>query len=146
MLRRLSVSALAIYVFFILLNTLFRRDTYVGEEYNFKLFWTYFEIAKGGGRARRLIIEIITNLLMTVPIGFLLPASNEKVSLPKALLIGIFFSFSIEILQLLLHKGLCELDDVIHNTIGVALGFLINKIITYAVEKRRNKKKENTYD
>ena len=129
MLRRIAISTLAIYIVFILLNTLIQREVYVGEQYNFKLFWTYIEIAKGGGRARRLIFEIITNILMTIPIGFLLPVANEKLSIPKIILIGILFSLFIELLQLFLHKGLCEIDDVIHNTLGVILGYGFYSVI-----------------
>ena len=34
-------------------------------------------------------------------------------------------SCSIEIIQLVLHRGLFEFDDIIHNTLGVFIGILV---------------------
>ena len=39
-------------------------------------------------------------------------------------------SFVIEILQALTHRGLCEIDDIVHNTVGAWLGCLLFKKIT----------------
>ena len=48
----------------------------------------------------------------------------------KGLLIGICISFSIELLQLILCRGLFEFDDIIHNSLGFFIGILMsNKII-----------------
>lgn len=96
-------------------------------ESRINLFWTYAEIAKGGGRARRLVIEILVNIIMMLPIGALLPAALGKGKLLWTVLIGGAHSVAIELLQLILHRGLCELDDVFHNIIGILIGFYVYK-------------------
>ena len=45
------------------------------------------------------------------------------------LLIGIGISFSIELLQLVLCRGLFEFDDIIHNSLGFLIGILISNRI-----------------
>ena len=42
------------------------------------------------------------------------------------LLIGIGISSSIELLQLVLCRGLFEFDDIIHNSLGFLIGILIS--------------------
>ena len=39
------------------------------------------------------------------------------------------FSLSIELCQLVFHMGLFEFDDIINNTIGAILGFIISERI-----------------
>ena len=41
----------------------------------------------------------------------------------RAILIGTGYSLIIEITQLVTHRGLFEIDDLIHNTAGAAIGF-----------------------
>ncbi len=42
---------------------------------------------------------------------------------------GMCISASIEVLQFFFHRGFAETDDVMHNTLGCAIGFLIVAII-----------------
>lgn len=60
------------------------------------------------------------NVLVFIPAGVLLSIVFKKwyVALP----IGVFLSVTVEMLQLLLAKGYCEIDDVIHNSLGCLLG------------------------
>ena len=39
-----------------------------------------------------------------------------------AILLGLLLSVSIEVIQLLSYRGLFEFDDIIHNTLGTAIG------------------------
>ena len=61
--------------------------------------------------------QIYANILMFVPIGLLIGDKGWK-----GLLIAICLSLSIEVVQLITHRGLFEFDDVIHNTIGAGIG------------------------
>ena len=38
-------------------------------------------------------------------------------------MVGFVFSSVIELSQLVLKRGLCEFDDVFHNTLGCAVGY-----------------------
>ena len=68
--------------------------------------------------------EIRENILLFIPIGFLLPMVIKKpVWLPP--IIGIGISVIIELTQFITHRGLCETDDVISNSIGFLIGFVV---------------------
>lgn len=72
------------------------------------------------------ITEIILNVLLFMPLGYLLPAIEERMrSWWKILLLGFFFSLAIELTQLVTHMGCFDCSDLVHNTIGGVLGFLV---------------------
>ena len=52
-----------------------------------------------------------------------------------ALLLGACISISIETLQFFLHRGFAELDDVLHNTLGCLIGWLLYKGVEWVVRK-----------
>ena len=68
------------------------------------------------------------NILLFVPLGFLLPLLwNGQVStLKKALCYGLAFSCFIELAQLFTFR-MTDVDDLIANTAGALLGFLLYK-------------------
>ena len=72
-----------------------------------------------------MLLQIRSNIIMFIPIGLLLAPIVGWWSV----LIGFLFSLTIESGQLLFKCGFSELDDVIHNTIGVILGCSLYKII-----------------
>lgn len=69
------------------------------------------------------------NVLLTVPLGFLLPMVWQKYrNFRDTLLAGFFTSLSIELLQLFSGRS-TDVDDLIFNTLGACLGFLIAKLL-----------------
>ncbi len=68
---------------------------------------------------------VILNVLMFVPVGYLVPSVSAKVNKWwKVLLIGFLFSLLIEFVQLYTHLGYAEIDDLVNNTIGAVLGWI----------------------
>ena len=67
-------------------------------------------------------MEILLNIALFVPIGFLLGGMMPKGFL-KVLLTGFLLSSLIELFQLASGRGLCETNDVIHNTVGCIMGY-----------------------
>ena len=67
-------------------------------------------------------MEVLLNIALFVPIGFLLGGMMPKGFL-KVLLTGFLLSILIELLQLASGRGLCETNDVIHNTVGCIMGY-----------------------
>ena len=65
--------------------------------------------------------EIIKNIWLFIPLGTILYRLCAK---RKILLLPVAFSVLIELLQRLFRVGVCELDDVISNSIGGLLGYL----------------------
>lgn len=91
-------------------------------------FWSYGEILCGN---RYVLKQVILNIVLFVPIGIVLPfLLNKKVSLEIALVYGVVFSSIIEVLQLVTCRGLCEFDDIFHNSLGCMIGCMIHTKIT----------------
>ncbi|MGL5694961.1 MAG: VanZ family protein [Peptostreptococcaceae bacterium] len=78
-----------------------------------------------GGLGTHAIINIIGNIIMFLPVGFLVPLiSSDLGSLKKTILIGFKISLLIEFTQLFLIRA-TDVDDLILNTTGTILGYLI---------------------
>ena len=64
-----------------------------------------------------------------VPIGFLWGLQSlkrpQKWQWLSAMILGVSLSVVIELLQYSFKKGCVELDDVIHNTLGCLIGFVL---------------------
>ncbi len=86
------------------------------------------------GHGEYILKEIIVNMLMLFPLciaTFVIP-QNLRFKLPDyiiCILFGGSFSVVIEVFQYVTHTGLCETDDVIHNTLGIILGCLFVKLL-----------------
>lgn len=68
-------------------------------------------------------INIVGNIAALVPLGFLLPLVFSKMNWKKTLLVAIGSGLSIELVQVYLHIGIFDIDDVILNGLGVIIGF-----------------------
>ncbi len=114
--REFQWLTLALYVGLILRFTLTGRFSAV-REINLHLFWSY-------GRFRQADIrwQIYMNVFLFIPFGFLLPMSLTG-NFRQTLLTGLGLSVLIELAQLCFGIGLCELDDVFHNTLGTVIGY-----------------------
>lgn len=73
--------------------------------------------------------NLFGNILIFVPIGFSIPFLwKSRRSFLNTLLYGAGISVLIEILQLPLERG-TDIDDVILNTVGVILGFMVYALV-----------------
>lgn len=71
---------------------------------------------------------IMLNILLFIPFGFLIPIIwKKRWSWWKIMLLGFAASFCVEIVQLVTRLGFADVDDLMNNTIGAALGYLIYK-------------------
>ena len=82
---------------------------------------------------------IILNILLFFPLGYLLPILFPKLKPKHIIIIGCLCSIVTEATQYLLKMGWCETDDVIHNTLGTAIGVWV----WHLQSKRLNKPKSN---
>ena len=73
--------------------------------------------------------ELIGNIFLFVPIGFIVPFLFSKWDWKKSVILGILASLIIEILQLLLQVGIFDIDDIILNSLGVVIGYLARGFI-----------------
>lgn len=113
--RNVSLGLLIAYSFLVMVTTIIGRSP--GEHASVILtpFWSYKEMSSNDF----IWFEVRANILLFIPIGFLLPLSIKK----NSLFWGIGFSILIEMVQLVTHRGTCETDDVISNTFGILIGY-----------------------
>ena len=74
----------------------------------------------------------ILNVVLFVPVGFLLGCGFPGMSWRRVLCVAVVLSVGIEVLQLLLRRGLCETDDVLHNVVGAVMGYGIARLLFLA--------------
>lgn len=105
-----------------------RQESPTGARYNFQLFWSYRWILEKGSRS--LVILDLWNFAALIPAGYLLKrAGGRRMRWWKAGLLALLFSCGIEVVQLVGHYGLCELDDVFHNTLGTVFGYMLACVV-----------------
>lgn len=70
----------------------------------------------------------LLNIVMFIPLGFLVPLIWKKAGKPRYIILtGFAFSLLIELSQLLNSRG-TDVDDLILNTLGGVVGFLLYKV------------------
>ena len=73
---------------------------------------------------REAAINIIGNISMFIPTGVIMPILYKRLDcFWKVLLAGAGLSFVIEVIQLLFPGSVTDIDDLILNTLGVAVGY-----------------------
>ena len=68
--------------------------------------------------------SLVANILLFIPFGLTLPFGLKRDPVRTTVLAAAGFSVMIELIQLVFGLGLCEVDDVIFNTLGAAFGTL----------------------
>ena len=128
---------LVFYALTVLTSTVLSRSGGAVEEVNTELFWSWRKALSGSQDG---ILVLVENIILIAPIGFLLPFINEKRfwALPT-ILIGFLFTVGIEMSQMLLKRGVFELDDIMNNTIGVVLGYVMAKVVLWVWKMIRDK-------
>lgn len=121
-LRYSSCLLLVEYVFMIYCSTVIFRPYNDNNGHNFYPFWSYAAIAEG---QEDLISENIMNVVAFVPVGLLLGIAFRSMKWWRALLIGACISIGIETMQYVFNRGFSEFDDVMHNTLGCLVGYLL---------------------
>ena len=144
---RISLLLLVLYGMIVLYFVLFsdrlgRADGYDSYRYNLVLFAEirrfirYRDQVSSGA----FILNMLGNLLVFVPIGFLIPLWKlKKTGFFEILLYSFALSLLIETLQLVTRVGVFDVDDLFLNTIGGVLGFVLFKItrLIFQSQKKR---------
>jgi len=108
------------YAFFILCITVFCREKHSCDAVDLIPLSSYGDIVRGG---RFIRVQAILNVLLFVPLGVL---ATYVIRIRKCLFmlgLALVFSLSIETMQWIWECGYVETDDVIHNTLGMMIGY-----------------------
>lgn len=82
-------------------------------------------------------LNVYGNVLLFVPFGAILPVLHRRYrSFPPVLLRGFLLSVAVEIIQYLSQRGSCDVDDVLLNTLGCAVGYLIFSLARFCVGRK----------
>lgn len=127
--RKASVYMFIGYVALVLCTTIIFRTASDEMRYVLCPFKSYI------GIYNKMLAENILNIVLFMPIGFLAGAALKKKHILNALKIGVGLSLFIEVIQLISKRGVCNIDDVIHNTLGCAIGFA-GYLLCYKMARR----------
>lgn len=105
-----------------------------------KRFWEYRE--QLGWYA--VFTNLFGNVLIFVPFGFFLPMASRYRSFLSAVFYSFGLSFCVETFQLLSKVGSFDVDDMLLNTLGGALGYIVFSICAVTRRKYGVKKKKRT--
>jgi glycopeptide antibiotics resistance protein len=120
----------ALYIFFLLYFLIFSEiygRSGVMQDYHYNItpfqeierFWKYREQL-----GLMSYINLFGNVLIFVPFGFMEPLASKKRSFWTTLVDGCLVSLSVEIFQFITKVGRFDVDDLMLNTTGVALGYV----------------------
>jgi glycopeptide antibiotics resistance protein len=85
-------------------------------------------------------VNILGNVLAFAPFGFLLPILEKKYrKFFITAFLGLTFSLFVETLQLYLKVGIFDVDDILMNTLGGILGYLMYKLLHTLIYKVKSK-------
>ena len=91
---------------------------------------------------RACFLNLAGNVLCFIPCGALLPVISRRCKRALgAVTVGLLISFFIECTQLIFRVGSFDVDDILLNTIGAALGFVLFRLIRSGSDKRRLKER-----
>ena len=123
---------LIVMFYFVLFSERYGRETgYDTSHVNLELFkeikrfWMYRSLLT----PEAFITNLVGNVFAFSPFGFLLPVMTEKKrGLIKVVLGSFLFSLIIESCQYIFKVGVFDVDDLLLNTIGGLIGYIIYKI------------------
>ena len=114
---------LIVSVLFVFYKTLWRSAGGI-YEIRWNPFWKLIVAFKAGQLCR----DDFYNILLFAPFGFSLGLFRKKQS--GAVLLGFLLSLFVELVQLTLHIGWFETEDIVMNTLGVFFGYMLYRIIS----------------
>lgn len=91
------------------------------------------------------ITGLILNVLLFYPLGYMLTVLFPTMKPWYVVLIGASVSIATEGVQYLFEMGWCETDDVIHNTLGTAVGTITRGIQVYGIGYLRKAYSKGVY-
>ena len=81
---------------------------------------------------RHAIVNLAGNVVMFVPLGFFLPRLFPVFRrFFKTFFVCVMLILSVELTQYAFMLGTCDIDDLILNTVGICIGYLLSRIKQY---------------
>lgn len=132
------IISLVYFVFFA--EILGRTDVVDSFRYNLRPFKEILRFIRYYDQVglKAVFINVVGNVAVFVPFGYFVGIfEKEPKVMWKGIALALAFSVSIELIQLVAKVGICDVDDVILNTLGGAIGIILYRII-YALAAKNN--------
>ena len=130
-------NCLIIYVILTYIITFLGRKQISGlsysDLYNIDLIGTWIKRITGSSIDKH---ELLLNVFMLMPIGFLYPLATRKSIIPTTL-VCFLLTTTIEIAQFLSRRGWLELADIVDNTMGAVIGYGIYRLVSLLRENNK---------
>ena len=130
------LAPLIVYIFSLFYLAVLRRGIVEHSYFRFNLFQCYFKPSD------IIIKDIIVNIACFIPLGLLVGLVSNRFRIPRALLVGLLVSLTIEFSQLIWMRGIFDMNDIFNNTIGEAIGGFLAVLI---MKIRQSRKHSRTY-
>ena len=125
----------------------FGREVHTGGslQYNLVPLRTvvqYLDLGNGLSLTSR-IVNLLGNVVVFIPLGLLTPLLQlRRISLLKISLFTIPCVLLLECLQMLLHVGSFDIDDLLLNLLGVWAGYGLNRMVGVISSNKEGRKEE----
>ena len=142
----LFVLYIGFLIYFLFLSDWYGREGVMDEyRYNLELFKEIrrFIVYREQLGAFAVFSNLFGNILIFVPFGFFIAMASSSRSFFKALFNSLGLSLCVEIVQLFTRVGSFDVDDILLNTIGGVLGYILFVVRNRIRRKHhvRNRKK-----
>lgn len=124
--RDLLLFLVIVYVAVLLKLAFFSREPGSRTTVDLTLFSTW-------GTTMQAHAFFVENIIMFIPFGILIPTAFPMMrNIFVCTLTGLACSLFLEMFQLITGRGFCQLDDVVTNTLGAFIGYIMYKIWVFA--------------
>ena len=118
LLRLINYLLLTVYLFANLYLTILSRPARLYHHMELTPFWSYASAVNRPDLRE----EILLNIILYIPLGYLTHHAFPHLKWWMVVLAGFLLSGITESVQLFFKLGLCEVDDLISNTLGTVIG------------------------
>ncbi|TCP24525.1 VanZ like protein [Scopulibacillus darangshiensis] len=128
--KRFCTGMFVTYLTILIYVTLFTYNYYVyGRSFNL-VFFDSIKLMLNSGNPWLFIKNVLGNVILFMPFGFLLPLVYRKLrTFTTCLVLSFIMSLSIEISQYVFAKRIFDIDDIFLNTFGAILGWIVFKLL-----------------
>ena len=120
--RKVYIILLAVYVIVLVCSAIIFRSPRETDVIAVELFWSW-------SSSQQLLWNNLINIAAFVPVGLLIGMIVPRYKLLAASLAGMFLSETFECFQLILRRGVFDVDDLFNNVVGALIGGLIAVVV-----------------
>ena len=122
-----------LYIVLIFMHTLILRSPYNGVHLKLIPLWRLMKT--GRYEFHEVMKEILTNVVLLLPLGFIIHLGFPNIKIQIVIVIGLSLSLIIETLQYISQRGAFEVDDLIFNILGIFIGYVLGGLISHRKQK-----------